>query len=169
MLETIFVNTGEVAVSNKAVILKSNAIGSCVAVAAYDKIEKIAGLAHIMMPGKAPQNYQFLKTRYAINGIHEMIEKMTLLGGKEKNIEICIIGGANVLKRENDSISQENINSVLRILKKEKYNIKAESVGGMERRSASLDVKKGEVNYSVGDSSDKLLYNFINNQIEISE
>ena len=75
MKRIVNVNTGEVKVSKKDVILKSAAIGSCVVIAAYDKKKKVGSLAHIMLPGKAPKSSEE-KTRYAANAIDELIEKI---------------------------------------------------------------------------------------------
>ena len=158
----IYVQTGEVKAGTKDEILRSSAIGSCVVVAAYDSKAQIGGLAHIMLPGKAPENTNYQKTRYADDAIEDLINKMNLNGAEDKNIELCLAGGANVLKNENDSIAPNNINSVLEILKNKKYKIRAESVGGMKRRSASLNIETGCLNYTIGDGAEMILWNFLN-------
>jgi len=158
---TIFVQTGEVKTGTKDAILKSSAIGSCVVVAAYDFKAQIGGFAHIMLPGKALERENYQKTKYASDAIEDLINKMILLGGKNDNIEVCIIGGANVLKRVDDSISQDNINSIFEILKKKKFKIMAKSVGGIERRSVSLNIETGCLNYTIGDGAKMLLWNFL--------
>lgn len=156
--ETIYVLTGEVKAGNKSAILSSNAIGSCIVIAAYDAKEKVGVLAHIMLPGKAQTNKETHKNRYAANAIEELIRRMNMLGTKGNNIEVCLVGGANVLKKKDDATGLNNLSSVNDILKKERIKIKAKSVGGTERRSISLDVEKGSIYYSVGDGIEKLLW-----------
>lgn len=156
--ETIYVLTGEVKAGNKSAILSSSAIGSCIVIAAYDAKEKVGALAHIMLPGKAQTNKETHKNRYAANAIEELIRRMNMLGTKGNNIEVCLVGGANVLKKKDDATGLNNLSSVNDILKKERIKIKAKSVGGTERRSIALDVENGSIYYSVGNGIEKLLW-----------
>lgn len=156
--ETIYVLTGEVKAGNKSALLISSAIGSCVVIAAYDAKEKVGALAHILLPGRAPENKETQKNRYAANAIEELIRRMNMLGTKGNNIEVCLVGGANVLKRKDDATGLNNLSFVNDILKKERIQVKAKSVGGTERRSIALDVENGSIYYSVGDGIEKLLW-----------
>lgn len=156
--ETIYVLTGEVKAGNKSALLISSAIGSCVVIAAYDAKEKVGALAHILLPGRAPENKETQKNRYAANAIEELIRRMNMLRTKGNNIEVCLVGGANVLKRKDDATGLNNLSFVNDILKKERIQVKAKSVGGTERRSIALDVENGSIYYSVGDGIEKLLW-----------
>ncbi len=158
MKEVITVNTGEIKAIKQDTILKSSAIGSCIVIAAYDANAKTGALAHFMLPGKAPEGEKYQKKKYAADAVEAMISVMILRGAKKENIEVCLAGGANVLKRKDDTICLDNITSIIGILKKEKIKIKAKSVRGTERRSLSLDVGNGSVFYSVGDGTEKLLW-----------
>lgn len=160
-METINVLTGEVKASKENIILKSSAIGSCVVVAAYDNRLMIGAMAHIMLPGISPEKSKTPKTRYAFNAIEDMIERMINLGAEEENIEVCVVGGSNVLKRKDDTICQANINSVLKILSEKNMKIIAKSVGGTQRRSVLFDTKTSEVYHSIGGENDELLSCFI--------
>ena len=160
MKKTINVSTGEVKAAKKTTILKSAAIGSCVVIAAYNAANKTGALAHIMLPGASPEKSISPRTRYAADAIKEMIALMTQLGTDRKNIEVCLVGGANVLKREYDTIGQNNIDSVTELLTKQNIEIKAKSVGGFDRMSVTLDVENGNVYHSIGDGIDKLLWDF---------
>ena len=155
-----FAMTGEVIAGEKKSILKTNAIGSCIAIIAYDKVKRIGAMAHIMLPGKAPEGKQ--SDKYTVNAIQSLFEKMSSLGAEEKNIEFCLAGGANVLKKKDDKIGEENINSVQNYLQNYNYKIKAKSLGGFERRSVSLNVETGKVFFSIGDEPEKLFWDFQN-------
>ena len=164
MKEVINVLTGEVKAGKKNTILKSNAIGSCVVIAAYSAKEKVGALAHIMVPGKTSKGKNYKKKRYAADAIEEMIRNMIRIGADKESIEACLAGGANVLKRKDDTIGNDNLTSVSDILKKERIKIKAKSVGGTERRSISLDVENGNVYHSIGSGIDKLLLCFLDDK-----
>jgi len=158
--QIIYAMTGEVKAGNKNTILKSSAIGSCIVITTYDKQTQTGIIAHIMLPGKAPENRNIQKNRYVSNAINELINILELNGANNNEIEVCIAGGANVLKRKDDHIGQDIIISVEEILKKRKINIMARSLGGSQRRSVSLDVETGCVYYSLGDEAEKLLWKF---------
>ena len=63
----IYTQTGEVKTGKKDTILRSNAIDSCIVIAAYDEEEKVGAMAHIMLPGKALENKNTQKNKYARN------------------------------------------------------------------------------------------------------
>lgn len=152
-----FVTSGQIATGSKNGIVASSALGSCIAFIAYDVNTKTGGMAHVMLPGKSPKSDD---NRYAEDAINNLIDKLQKLGVLEKNIEICLVGGANVLRKENDNIADQLIDSVYEILKKKKLKVKAVSVGGYERRNAKLNLNTGIVYFSIGDSAEKHLYQF---------
>jgi len=156
--KTIYAMTGEVKAGGKDSIIKSGALGSCIAIVAFNKTSHTAVMAHIMLPGEAPENMQELETRYSSNGIKKMIELSGL--SRNNDIEVCIAGGANVLKRKKDDIWQQIINSVEGILRLRKVKVAASSLGGVLRRSVAIDVETGCVYYTLGDDPKKLLWKF---------
>lgn len=158
--QTIYVMTGEVKIGNKDAILKSGAIGSCIVIIAYDKLCQVAVMAHIMLPEKAPEIKSLQKNRYAGNAIEELVNLFALNGTNENNIEVCLAGGANVLERKDNNIGQEIIVSVKKLLKERGIKIKTESLGGIMRRSVSLNGETGCVNFTIGDKPEKQLWKF---------
>lgn len=158
MKKIIDVYTGEVKAGRKNTILKSNAIGSCVVIAAYDSTKNVGALAHVMLPGAAPEGKTFQRTRYAADAIEEIINRMTNLGANKEDIEVCLVGGGNVLKREDDNICQDNIVSVIELLDEKQIKIREKTVGGTVRRSVSLNVENGSIYYTEGNADEKLLW-----------
>ncbi|MCP4705828.1 MAG: chemotaxis protein CheD [candidate division Zixibacteria bacterium] len=151
--KVIDVDTGEIRVSNESVILQSVALGSCIALAVYDRTKKIGGLAHIMLPGKSPSSKN--NTKYAEDSIEALLEWMNKLGATKKNLEISIVGGANVLQ-EGD-IPDKVIKSVLDYLNKLNLKINSKRIGGIKRRSLYFNTETGDVHYTEGDDSKKIL------------
>ena len=160
----IYVHTGEVKTSANGTVLKSSPIGSCIAIAAFDPLGQIGAMAHFMLPGKAPVDKDYEKAKYASNALKELITGMGMLGANKKNIEVCIVGGANVMKRKDNTIADENIVSALSLLQKRHIKIRARSIGGTKRRSVSLNMESGRVSYTVGDGDEKLLYQFMDDR-----
>ena len=159
MRKIIDVQIGEVKSGRGRVVLNSKAIGSCVAIAAYDRERKVGALAHVMLPGKAPKGKEGEeKTKYAADAIDLIIEKMDGYGSRKENIEVVLVGGGNVLNREDDTICKENIESVEELLKERGLKVQAKSVGGTSRRSIYMDVEHGVVSYTKGDDKEMQLW-----------
>ena len=159
MKRIINVQTGQIKTGQGEVMLKSTALGSCIAIAACDRQKKIGSLAHIMLPGRAPQNKkEEEKIKYVCNAIDEIIRLMTELGSQVDRIEAVVVGGGNVLKRKDDTICHDNINSVIKCLQKNKIKINAQALGGNKRKSISFDVAKSIICYTEGDEPEKLLW-----------
>lgn len=153
-----YVNTGEVFAGGGEIRLNSGAIGSCVVITAFDPIQHVGAMAHVMLPGTYPLNMPLHDTRYAAAAIEEMLNQLKKLGAQAKNIGICLVGGANVLKRENDTIGIDNLASVEKILKSKQLQINARSTGGFERRTVLFNILKGCIYYTVGDAPQKILW-----------
>lgn len=148
---TIDVDTGEIGVSAGPAILQSVALGSCVAVAVYERERHIAGLAHIMLPGSSPGTGT--NTKYAEDAIRTLLDRLKELGAETRNLEISIVGGANVLQ-EGD-IPDKVIASVLNHLMELNLEVKRIRVGGIRRRSLFMDVESGQVFYTEGDDTSR--------------
>ena len=151
MLEYIDVNTGQVVVTSERYILRSLAIGSCIVLSAYDQRTKVAGLAHIMLPGKAANGFEG-KNRYAEDAIKHLLHLMTIAGCPKENLDICLVGAGNVLKDESDNVCTSNIESVYMILGRENLQVKASCLGGYERKAMYLNSCNGIVEYTCAGS-----------------
>ncbi|MCK4935646.1 MAG: chemotaxis protein CheD [Elusimicrobiales bacterium] len=154
-MKIIDVNSGEIKIVERDALLRVSALGSCVAIVAYEGKSKIGGIAHCMLPGKSPNKKD--KKKYAIDAIDELLEKMIGLGVKIKDIKISIVGGGNVLRRKEDRICERNIQSIVGYLNEKKIKIRGSSLGGFERRSVFLNTTTGEIIYTVGNSAKKTL------------
>lgn len=154
------VNTGEVRFSNGKTQLVSSAIGSCIAVALYIPSTRMGGLAHIMLPGRAPSVEGVETYRYAENAINFMRRRLAPSQFHTNNLKVCVVGGGNVLKREDDTICEDNIKSVMAAIKEHGFIIAAKDVGGTERRKIRFDVRKGIVYSHLGDNNESVLFDY---------
>jgi len=159
MKKIIDVQIGDVEVGGAGVILQSKAIGSCIAIVAYDTAKNIGAMAHIMLPGSAPADKQpSEKTKYAADAIDAMVGQMARLGSRNDDIEVAIVGGGNILNRKDDTICKDNIESALELLREKHLKVRAQAVGGTSRRGVSLDIDSGVVFYAEGDGSEMQLW-----------
>lgn len=160
------VMTGSVKTGGVNYELVSGAIGSCIVVTIYDSINRLGGMAHIMLPGAAPRGFWNQQTKYAENAIADLLQRMSIVPGNFHQMAICLIGGGNVLKKKDHGICSANIFSVKEIMNRMGLRVSAESLGGEERRTARFSVEKGEVYITRGDSKELLLWSGSNGTID---
>lgn len=157
MKKIIDVNTGQVKLGRGNVVLRSLAIGSCIAVAAYDSETRIGAVAHIMLPGRAPENSPE-KTRYAEDAVEELIGLMVGGSSQQSNIDVCLVGAANVLQRADDAICMANIRATIQAFERRDIPIRATAIGGTDRKSMFLDIASGKVSYAQGGRQKEVLW-----------
>ncbi|TAN44396.1 MAG: hypothetical protein EPN22_06785 [Nitrospirae bacterium] len=150
--------TGEVKTGGPDTILAASAIGSCIAVIAYNPAYKTGGIAHIMLPGAAKASQTNECLRYAENAIGELFRQMDLVEQGHSGLKIVIAGGANVLKKPDDNVCEMNIRSVTGILEEKGIVPAASSLGGVERRKVTLETASGVVKCAVGNGKDEILW-----------
>jgi len=153
----IDVNTGQIGIARGNGILRSVALGSCIAVVAYDVKKKIGAIAHIMLPGTAPADSEY-KNRYASNAVAEVLAEMAEAGSQNSDIEVCMVGAGNVLEKEDDTVCTANIKAVTKLLNDNNIPIRASVIGGIERKSVFLDIQTGSISYTQGSSQKNLLW-----------
>ncbi|MBE0446789.1 MAG: chemotaxis protein CheD [Actinobacteria bacterium] len=140
----IDVGLGELRVSKEPAILVSRALGSCVAVALYDKKRKIGGLAHIMLPKEISRSIH-APGKYADQAIPSMLKKMKEAGCNGM-IVAKIAGGSAMFESKASSIGaigRNNIEMVRRVLRQMGIPLVASDVGGQTARSVFFDTKTG--------------------------
>lgn len=110
-------------------------LGSCVGIALYDPVTKIAGLAHIMLPDSTQIRNNENKAKFADTGILELVEKMTVAGANKSRLVAKIAGGAQMFAFQNADnsdmvrIGERNVESTKRVLKTMNIRILAEDTG----------------------------------------
>ncbi len=147
------VDTGDIQVAESPVCLQSIALGSCIALIMYESELKIGGLAHIMLPGRSTSNQK--PTQYAEDAIESLIDTVKILGAKAEDLQISIVGGANILQ-EGD-LPDKLIESVLGHLERLNFGVTFMRVGGILRRSVMLDTNSGQIFFTEGDDTTKVL------------
>lgn len=152
------VATGEVKIGAAGDSLVVSALGSCVAVVALDRVRRIGGIAHVMLPGQAAPEKAAVRHRYAVDAISELLDQLAFLGSSPKDLTVCLAGGGNVLEREQDLICARNIASVTEVVAEKGLAIAASSLGGTRRRRVKLDIAQGSVLCREGNEGEAVLW-----------
>lgn len=137
-------------------LLKTYALGSCVAVLIYDTKVRVAGLIHVALPdstidvAKAAAQPGY----FADVGLPLMIEEMKALGASRGSVWVKLAGGASVMDTAGFfDIGKRNILAVKRVLWKSSLGPIAEDTGGAISRTVSFSVADGTVSVSSGQKS----------------
>lgn len=155
----IEVATGEVKFCFGSGILSAGALGSCIAVIAFDRELCCGGVAHVMLPGRARNGGDPCRMRYAENALEELFSQFVRFGADPARLHLCLAGAGNVLERPDDTICAGNIASVTSFLQARSLTPCAESLGGVKRRRVCLHLPSGRVECAIGDGPFFLLNN----------
>jgi chemotaxis protein CheD len=78
-------------------IIKTTGLGSCVGLSLYDAKERIAGLAHIMLPSSSIVRDGVINTaKYADTAVPELLRRMEKLGANRSRLVAKLAGGAQM-------------------------------------------------------------------------
>lgn len=148
-VETIKVGMADLNIVKSPNFLTTLGLGSCVGITLYDKFNKVAGLAHIMLPSsKEIKNNQNL-AKFADTGIDELIELMLKAGASRVNLVAKIAGGSQMFNfnSNNDILKIGERNVIATKLKLKELNIKiiSEDTGGNFGRTILLSSNDGSL------------------------
>lgn len=143
------IGIGEYGVSrNGDDVIKTYALGSCVAVIMYDKIKKIAGLIHIALPDSSVNSDKARnKPGYFVDtGLPLLLKEMKSRDAGRNHVWMKIVGGSNIMDTESRfNIGKRNVLAIKKYLWKNRLGIIAEDVGGNISRTVIVSVSTGEV------------------------
>jgi chemotaxis protein CheD len=148
------VGIGEYKVTaEKDAVIKTFALGSCVAVIVYDKVRNIGGIIHIALPDSNVDKGKSENTPgyFADTGIPVFMEELKSIGAGRGNIWIKLAGDAKVMDPNSIfDIGKRNALAIKKELWKLNLGPQAEDLGGEFGRTVSLNISTGEVIVSSG-------------------
>jgi chemotaxis protein CheD len=158
---TIMVKIADMAVLKKTGTLVTVGLGSCVGIALYDPLNKVGGLAHILLSNSQDfrNNNSFSHAKFADTAIPMLINEMERLGGKKNRLLAKIAGGSSLFsfQKTKFSIGENNIFMVKRVLQTMSLPLKGEDVGGVHGRTMRFFVETGKVVISTVGRDEKVL------------
>ena len=134
-------------------VLKTYALGSCVAVVVYDPALAVGGMIHIALPDSSVDRRKAreLSGYFADTGLPLMIEEMKAKGATRAHVWVKLAGGASVMDPGGlFDIGKRNILAAKKILWRSSLGPVAEDTGGTQSRTVSLAVADGETVVSSG-------------------
>lgn len=126
-------------------------LGSCVSACIRDRVFKIGGMNHFMLPESAEMqgqsgtdNLLSNAARYGSYAMEHLINGILRQGGLRKNLEIKVFGGGKIISTMTD-VGVKNIRFVLEYLKTENLPISAQDLGDVYPRKVIYFPQSGRV------------------------
>lgn len=153
MTKNAVINVGmaDIAISkDPRIVLASPGLGSCLGLAVYDPVRKIAGLVHIVLPDSKTSRGTMKPGKYVDTAVPEILEQMIRIGAKKSDMVLKVAGGAKMFtladnKNSTFNIGQRNFETLDNLLRYMKLPLKAKDIGGNEGRTLSLFTVDGRV------------------------
>lgn len=148
--QRVVIGVGDMGVSNNpAITLSTYALGSCVAVVAYDPVVKAAGLLHLMLPDSSisPHKAAGQPAMFANTGLPLLTRALAGLRADPARIRILLAGGASVLGTSDTfRIGERNVRAT-------RDGLTALGLGGAIRHTLLGGTVNRTVHLNVGDGS----------------
>ncbi len=146
MKNKMSIHIGEYHASKSPTVIHT-LVGSCVAVCLFDPVNRIGGMNHILLPGKADMKRFDAPARYGINAMELLINRIMNLGGERHLLLAKTFGGAHLLPSiaKENSVGRRIAAFVLSFLENEAIPIAAYDLKGHESRRIYFHTDTGEV------------------------
>jgi len=146
----IRVKVADYAVRKGPHVIATIGLGSCVAIALYDRDARIGGLAHILLPSRAMSRETSNPAKFPETIIPVMVQDMKKLGSSSNaRISAKIIGGASMFGQlvtgNGINVGERNIAATREILAQEGIPLLAEDTGLDYGRSVYFYLEDGRV------------------------
>ena len=156
----IVVGMADLKVAKPPDVLTTLGLGSCVGITLYDKIHKIGGLAHVMLPtykGFEGQNI----AKFADSGIIELLNQIVRAGAARNALVAKIAGGAHMFSHSQNNdimkIGERNAKAALAILSQLRIPVQANDTGGSHGRTIELNIDTGALKIKTVGLGEKII------------
>lgn len=123
-------------------------LGSCIGICLIDKVAKVGGMAHIMLPSSQLARSKQNRAKFADTAIDDLIAEMEKLGASRKRLTAKIAGGAQMFNIGNSDImkiGERNARAVVEVLSQKSIRMLAQDTGGNYGRTIVFDSVSGEL------------------------
>lgn len=154
----INVGVAQVKTASSPTVLRT-ILGSCIGICIFDRMKKIGGMAHILLPsdptGKANPE------KYADSAIPILVKSLLKDGARSEFLSAKIAGGASMFKFGSNlalgQIGERNIEKTREVLENLKIPIVDEDVGGSKGRVLDFFLEDGRLKIKA-DGKEKIYY-----------
>ena len=158
MMADISVRMGELATAaDPEAVLVAIGLGSCIGLALVDAGVRIAGLAHIMLPGPGDSGSRPPAT-FADTGVRALLAAVLAAGARRNRLNAVIVGGAQMFGAAGKlQVGSRNEASVRRALREVRLPVVAAQTGGSSGRTIRVYLEDTRVTSREAGGSESLL------------
>ena len=123
-------------------------LGSCIGVAIWDPVARVAGLLHYMLPESSisPEKAKNNPAMFCDTAVPKLFKAAYELGATKRRLVVKVAGGSQLLDENGTfNIGKRNYLAIRKIFWKNGILIDGESVGGSISRTMRIDVATGAV------------------------
>ena len=126
-------------------------LGSCVGITMYDRVTKVGGMLHAMLPNSARIVDSSNKAKFVDTGIVELLTALEQAGASLNRLEVKLVGGAAMFPNIQDTassvlqIGDNNVRASKEWLNKFGLRISAQETGENFGRTIELDLETGRL------------------------
>lgn len=131
-------------------VLTTLGLGSCIGIALYDPISKIAGLAHIMLPDSTQIKNNSNAAKFADTATVQLLANMIKIGANRRHIRAKLAGGAQMFAFNEQTsdmmrIGTRNAQAAQTVLHKLGITVVAQDTGENYGRTIELYTDDGRL------------------------
>ncbi len=149
MVNLIKVGMADLQTSRHPCVITTLGLGSCVGIALYDPVRKVAGLAHIMLPSSQQARINSNTAKFADTAIVKLVDDMISLGAVRSQIVAKLAGGAQMFSFNDTSemlrIGARNVSASKEALNMLGIPILSEDTGGNYGRTIEIHSDTGKL------------------------
>lgn len=156
--ETV-VNVADFAVARHRGVLSTSGLGSCVALVLYDESQRVAALAHILLPAALPSPGPLRAAKFAETAVPLLMREMRRAGATGA-LAAKLVGGARMfgsLLASGVNMGERNVAATRRALANARIPVVGEDVGGEHGRNVQVDVATFRVQVTSLERGDRVV------------
>ncbi len=147
-MKTLIIGMAEYGVVKPPQNISTLGLGSCIGVVLYDKISKVGGMVHVVLPNSGG-NPNINKAKFADTGVDFLVLNMIKSGANRNSIVAKVVGGAHMFfsatKSDLLKVGERNAEGCKLALNKLRIPIIAEDTGGNYGRTIELNTQDGSL------------------------
>lgn len=136
----------EIAIGGEGDVLQALGLGSCIGLLAYDKLTRVAGLAHIMLPSsETVRGGPVVRAKFADTAVPELLALLAQKGVAKSRLTVKLAGGAEMFSFAGSdapklAVGARNAAAVMEHLSKAGLKASAVDTGGNHGRTLEFDI-----------------------------
>lgn len=148
----IIVRVADLRVGTGEDILVTVGLGSCVAILLYDRVARVAGLAHVLLPSLALSRDDPNAAKFPQTAIPHLMDLMGREGASPRRMTGRLVGGARMFASlaapGTIQMGERNVVACRQVLHSQGIPLVGEAVGGDFGRTVKLRAADGTVEVS---------------------